>query len=128
MLFGSEPFSTKLRSSNLDWYKYDWVWKKNNVTGFANAKRMPLKDYEIVSVFYKNLVAYSPQGIKRLETPKIVRGGGSKVKNSTQAGRQDGSLAQTYVQEYTNYPKMTISFKNENNEHHPTQKPVELLE
>ena len=28
VLFGSEPFSSRLRNSNLKNYKYDWVWNK----------------------------------------------------------------------------------------------------
>lgn len=50
-LFGSEPFSTKLRVAALDLYKYDWVWKKTTTTGFIHAKNMPLKNYELISVF-----------------------------------------------------------------------------
>ena len=53
VLFGSEPFSTLLRASNIDWYKYDWIWKKPQGTGFLNAKKMPLKNYENISVFYQ---------------------------------------------------------------------------
>ena len=50
-LFGSEPFSTKLRFSALDLYKYDWIWVKNRSTGFQHAKNMPLKKHEIISIF-----------------------------------------------------------------------------
>ena len=73
LLFGSEPFSTMLRMSNLDWYKYDWIWQKNVPTGFQHAKNMPMKDYEIISVFSaagmghanllgNNRMTYNPQG------------------------------------------------------------------
>jgi site-specific DNA-methyltransferase (adenine-specific) len=51
LLFGSEPFSTELRNAGKKYYKYDLYWIKNRVTGFANAKIMPLKNIEIVSVF-----------------------------------------------------------------------------
>lgn len=50
-LFGSEPFSTRLRMSNMKWFKYDWIWKKNTCTGFVHSKNMPMKDYEIISIF-----------------------------------------------------------------------------
>ena len=43
-LFGSEPFSTYMRMSNIENYKYDWIWQKSNKTGFQHAKNMPLKD------------------------------------------------------------------------------------
>ncbi len=29
VLFGAEPFSTMVRSSNILNYKYDWIWQKN---------------------------------------------------------------------------------------------------
>ena len=45
LLFGSEPFSSKLKISNLRMYKYDWIWKKTKAQGFLNSKKMPLKDY-----------------------------------------------------------------------------------
>ena len=51
LLFGSEPFSSMLRMSNLKWYKYDWIWKKDTPSGYQHAKNMPMKDYEIISVF-----------------------------------------------------------------------------
>ena len=51
ILFGCEPFSSALRISNLKKYKYDWVWEKTKPVGFANAKKMPLKNIEIISVF-----------------------------------------------------------------------------
>ncbi len=51
-LFGSEPFSSLLRCSNLDWFKYDWIWEKNNAGNFQLVNHQPLKIHEIVSVFY----------------------------------------------------------------------------
>ena len=60
LLFGSEPFSSKLRISNLRMYKYDWIWKKTKAQGFLNSKKMPLKDYENICVFYKRLPVYNP--------------------------------------------------------------------
>jgi DNA modification methylase len=52
LLFGSEPFSSLLRTSNLDWYKYDWVWEKNNAGNFQLVNHQPLKIHETISVFY----------------------------------------------------------------------------
>ena len=51
VLFGSEPFSSRLRLSNLDWYKYDWVWDKKKAANFLNAKKHPMKIHELISVF-----------------------------------------------------------------------------
>lgn len=54
VLFGSEPFSSLLRASNLDWYKYDWIWEKPNGSGYLCANVAPLKNHENISVFYEN--------------------------------------------------------------------------
>jgi len=134
LLFGSEPFSTTLRMSNFKNYKYDWIWKKNKVTGFIHAKNKPLKDYEIISVFSNNPMGhvstlhdirmrYNPQGL----TPchKINKGKHSKT-FGTLVGKRP-SHKECVLQEYTNYPKMTLEFHSEIGLH-PSQKPVLLLE
>ena len=59
VLFGSEPFSSALRMSNIKNYKYDWVWKKNKPTGMLNAKRQPMRNIENVIVFYKKQCTYN---------------------------------------------------------------------
>ena len=53
-LFGSEPFSSSLRMSNIKNFKYDWYWQKTTPTGFLNAKKQPLRNIETISVFYQN--------------------------------------------------------------------------
>ena len=66
-LFGSEPFSSELRHSNIKMYKYDWYWRKSNVTNFANAKKQPLRCIETISVFSKGKSNYFPQGLVHLQ-------------------------------------------------------------
>ena len=61
VLFGSEPFSSALRMSNIKNYKYDWIWNKVLGKNFLLAKKMPLKSHEIISVFYKKQPTYNPQ-------------------------------------------------------------------
>jgi site-specific DNA-methyltransferase (adenine-specific) len=133
-LFGSEPFSTYMRMSNIENYKYDWIWKKSNKTGFQHAKNMPLKDYEIISIFsnasigHINLLGdkrmiYNPQGIIKID--KVSKN--TKNKWGNIAGRRP-SHKDVYITEYANYPTMTINFNKDANSFHPTQKPVALLE
>ena len=125
-LFGSEPFSSKLRMSNLKMFKYDWYWNKTKPVGFANAKKMPLKDVETISVFYKKLPNYSPLGL--IECNKIID-------NSTKTKKQNNITAinggafktKTFTQQYTNYPRQILKFSVEQGLH-PTQKPVPLCE
>ena len=52
LLFGSEPFSSKLRCSNLKMYKYDLYWKKEKPTNFMQLKRRFGKVTENICVFY----------------------------------------------------------------------------
>lgn len=61
LIFGIEPFSSRLRLSNEDYYRYDWVWVKTYVTGFLNANRQPLRAHEFISVFYRKQPTYNPQ-------------------------------------------------------------------
>ena len=132
LLFGSEPFSTYLRMGNLNDYKYDIYWLKNKVTGFTQAKNKPMKNLELISVFSdgttvhktqsKNRMTYNPQGLVALN--KVKKNGKGKFGNI--AGERP-SHKKEYVQEFTNYPKMTVDFEVEHGLH-PTQKPVPLLE
>ena len=63
VLFGSEPFSSLLRTSNLEMYKYDWKWEKPNGANFLNFKYQPAKVYEDIIVFGKMAVSYSKKVI-----------------------------------------------------------------
>ena len=114
VLFGSEPFSSALRMSNIKNYKYDWVWKKRPVN-FLNAKKQPLRETENILVF--NSKNYYPQGL--IPCHKI-----NKRSNSTETNGKHGL---SNMSEYTNYPKQILEFIGERGLH-PTQKPVALLQ
>ena len=129
-LFGSEPFSSILRVSNLKGFKYDWVWQKTRSTGNLNAKRMPLKIHEVVSVFnckgyYFPQKTKAPEDLidrrKTINNSKVKEGGGywgSKEYINIRT-KDDG----------TRHPTSIQKFKNPNNNSlHPTQKPIALLE
>lgn len=126
VLFGSEPFSSALRMSNIKHYKYDWIWDKNKVAHPLNAKKMPLKIHEIITVFGKKNTIYYPQGLKdvyklqkRNPVNKSLKGDGYSVCKKSD---------KTTIQTKGNYPKSIISFSKENKTVHPTQKPVALME
>ena len=57
----SQPFTSKLVMSNLDWFKYSWVYEKSLKTGHLNVHRRPLVGHEDVCVFNKNGHTYNPQ-------------------------------------------------------------------
>ena len=127
-LFGSEPFSSTLRMSNIKNYKYDWYWNKTSVSGFANAKKMPLKNIETISIFYKKLPTYNPQGLIKIES-KIEKNSKTHKTKGTKgiSALNGGRLKDEYIQEYTNYPRQNLIFSSQKG-FHPTQKPVPLLE
>lgn len=59
-LFGSEPFSSLLRYSHLNEFKYDWGWEKSKASNFLLAKKQPLKAHELISIFCKGKTPYYP--------------------------------------------------------------------
>ena len=79
-LFSTEPFSTLLKNSNFNEYKFDWYWKKNRGVGHLNAKQRPMLDIELITMFYKKQPIYNPQNI---EKANIKRNNISKINNKT---------------------------------------------
>lgn len=120
VLTASQPFTSALVMSNTDGFKYCWTWAKTNCTGFANAKKQPLRTVEDVVVFYQSQPVYNPQGVVNLAGGRVRTKETGDVMGRT--GFKDG-----YVQEVTNYPKNLIQIPSERG-HHPTQKPVALME
>jgi len=121
VLFGSEPFSSALRMSNIKNYKYDWTWVKEQGTGFLNSKKQPLKNNETISVFYEKQPTYNPQmrlGFK----PYTCKQGVHKTQNY---GKQTGAVT---ISNGERYPLNTIKFDRDKDKQHPTQKPVALME
>lgn len=126
VIFGQEPFSSHLRLSNISEYKYDWKYKKTLPTGHLNAKKQPMKSYEDVCVFYKQLPTYNPQkttGHNRKFFHKIVsiENDGSHVYGKEKCDTIYDSTERypIDIQEFNNADRTSLI--------HPTQKPVELF-
>ena len=122
VLFGSEPFSSQVRMSNIDWYKYDWVWEKPEGANFQLVKYQPLKVHETISVFSKATHPYNPQGLNRATIVKSNSNKGGRLGHVASEKHRD-----EYIQEYTNYPRSVLRFDYDSKRFHPTQKPVDLL-
>ncbi len=123
-LFGSEPFSSLLRASNLKEFRYDWIWHKPKGTGFLNAKRRPLVCHEIVSVFAAGAPRYFPQ--KTTGHPRKVTFRGKHLQTDVY-----GHMAGDYHYDSTErYPRSVQTFEQDtqNSSEHSTQKPVGWME
>ena len=127
VLTASQPFTSALVMSNLEWFKYEWVWDKHIPRNFINAKIMPMQKHENVLVFGKGKLNYYPQMTKR-EKPVRVKNY-SKKKNSAYKLNSDGTDNEHRVYTHRN-PDTIIVGKWEANKGkvHPTQKPVSLME
>jgi len=123
VLFGNEPFSSALRMSNIKKWRYDWIWEKNKPTNFGNANKMPLKSYEIISVFYNSLPVYNPQGLVDIPEKTIKRN-----KNEEPEAYGKTGLIGEFKRNKTNFPRQNLKFGMEGKNVHPTQKPVALME
>lgn len=125
VLFGSEPFSSLVRTSNLKAYKYDWVWNKKLAGNGILAKKQPLKIHENIIVF--NTTIYQPIMHKGKMRRKMT--GGMKASNCEMLQK-----SKSYQEEYTNdlyYPQSIIEFSTANmrgKKLHIAEKPVDLLE
>lgn len=124
VLFGSEPFSSQLRMSNLKNYKYDWIWQKKRPSLFQHANKRPMKDHETISVFYKKQPNY-----KNINLRKKERATNNYRKNKIGTFLQDGCKNKNQIQTVTGYNRQILEFGMHNGGLlHPTQKPVALLE
>jgi DNA modification methylase len=136
VLFGSEPFSSALRMSNIKNYKYDWKWDKIRPSNFLNAKRQPLRRHEDVCVFYKKQCTYNRQFTekdKKDQRPneRETRKKFKNKKSQEHTGEHFVGFSDDWDYTKTN-PQSIITFlKGETKGSkfkHPTQKPTALME
>lgn len=133
VLTAVQPFTTFLISSQIDHFKYCWIWRKTKSTGFVHARNMPLRNYEDVCVFSRagvkpinepgSRMAYFPQNLAALPTPKVI-----PAEIRTNGGVGGRRKHRSYVRTMTNYPAQVLEFPSVANPIHPTEKPVSLLE
>lgn len=125
VLFCSQPFTSQLITSNLQWFKYQWVWNKNRGNGHLVAKYRPLQQTEDVAIFGKGRITYNPIMQKRDKPRKFGKSPRPSELFNAQKFRDDYKGADY---EYR-YPTNLLNFPWANRSGlHPTQKPVELME
>ena len=128
VLFGSEPFSSLLRVSNLKNYRYDWTWDKVTARGHLVAKKRPMAQTECISVFYAEAPTYNPQMVKRPSDKIEVRKTTEYARTEIMGGESNAPTNKIYDEWY---PKTIITMSNAGSSVksvHPTQKPVALCE
>lgn len=141
LLFGQQPFTSMLVSSNYEWFKYNIIWKKNKTTQFLLANYRPMKCTEDICVFskggaaaasrHKGNMTYNPQNlipvdIKKKNSKERI---GKMLNQSHHLGPNNKLVSNTeYSQKFTNYPTELIEFDIEYDTIHETQKPVKLIE
>lgn len=124
VLHASQPFTTLLCASNLEMFKYCWVWDKTNPTNFPNAKKQPLKQHEDICVFYKEQCKYHPIMVPGI--PNHKQGSSKTNYSETRLIKNrvnDDLTGMKYPKSILNFPKHSSQCKL-----HPNQKPIDLLE
>jgi site-specific DNA-methyltransferase (adenine-specific) len=135
VLTASQPFTTALISSNMDWFKYCWYWKKARTTGFQHSKNKPLKTIEDIPVFSGSPMGHkSLLGDKRMEyNPGVLYRGGKQTIELNKHGQTLGNRKNQVGNVYTSlhgFPKDLLTFQEPfgKNRQHPNEKPVKLFE
>ena len=139
ILFAQAPFDKVLACSNLDMFRYEWIWEKAQATGFLNAEKMPMKAHENILVFCKEEILHEAILVfyKSLPTYNPVKTKGHK-KESKKESKENCKMSTTYgkqlhTKDYCSterYPRSVIKFPTDKQKIniHPTQKPVKLFE
>ena len=141
VLFGQQPFTTRLIAGNYEWFNYTMIWKKNKTTQYLLANYRPMKCTEDICVFspggaaaasrHKGNMTYNPQDlipveIKKKNSEKRI---GKMLNQSHHLGPNNKLVGESeYTQTFKNYPTELIEFNIESDTIHETQKPVALIE
>jgi site-specific DNA-methyltransferase (adenine-specific) len=124
VMTSAQPFTSKLVMSNVEMFKYEWIWNKALHSNPLIAKIQPLNAHENVLIFYKKQCVYNPQ----METGRVIKRGAERVGSSETKGTAKIVRGKNSTKE--RYPKRIIDISNANKTDvkHPTQKPVALME
>ena len=131
VLFSQQPFTSVLACSNLEWFKYEWIWEKEMGTGHLNSKFAPLKKHE-------NILIFSPSAACYVKDPNDAMVYFPQFQKGRPYKQTSGHTGSNYDQKWDNpqltvndgehyYPNDIIAFQRDAEKIHPTQKPVNLL-
>lgn len=126
VLNASQPFTSRLVMSQPKMFKHEWVWIKNRGSNFANTVREPMKEHESVLVFSKGKWTYNKQMQPR------TGGGAERVTYDFRFTTETENYGSFAGKDNERLPELRVpsSWQKFNTQvgHHPTQKPVALLE
>ena len=136
LLFGQQPFTSKLIMSNVKNFKWQWYYKKLIASNFASAKYQPMKHIEDICVFTRSgkKANYYPIMQERTQSGKQRIQAGFKYNSETPNETMGNMKRNNTEQEYDpdlKYPENIQEFNNRAKGArglHPTQKPIELME
>ena len=133
VLTAAQPFTSILAVSNIEWFKYTWVWEKNRPTNFAHSRNKPMKKHEDILVFSPgttvhasqspNRMTYNPQGLIDIEPKKVTK----KASEKTDAFFADRPGHREFERKQTGFPHSILKFSTDQLGIHPTAKPVDLM-
>ena len=126
VLFGSQPFTTKLINSNIDIFRYELIWKKERPTNALMCKKQFPKYHENICIFYKKQPTFNPQYVKRKEENKRNNKPRNFTDNTKVTTDKYSEIVLSGSNDYIYQPNV-IEISMERGLH-PTQKPVKLLE
>ena len=128
VIFGSQPFTTALINSNIEMFRYEWIWEKSQSTGHLNVKVMPMRKHENILVFSNGTTFYNPQIEDK--SKKNIRPD-TKERTLSDCYNKYKPYAERTIPKDKTYPKSILKINNVNNGEkglHPTQKPVALMQ
>jgi site-specific DNA-methyltransferase (adenine-specific) len=132
VLFGQEPFSSKVRISNLEMYRYDWVWQKQKPSNFQLMNYQCGRVHENIMVFSKAKACYTKNGVRINYFPIKTKREKARRANAKIYG--DADILHQYnckdnIKVYEErHPISIIKFNTLEHRVHPTEKPITLLE
>lgn len=133
VMTASQPFTSTLVTSNINDFKYEWVWEKSKASNFLQASYMPLKSHENVLVFCtKSKPTFNHQWTYGEPYNALERVRGTKKGSNTEVYNNVPNPKHREVRNDGRRNPRTVQYfktaESEGKTAHPTQKPVALME
>ena len=127
VLFGQQPFTSTLVMSNPSMFKYEWIWEKENGTGFLNANHAPLKIHENILVFGKGATSPTKKSVPMTYNPQKTKGKPYTAVQGYTGNNYSHTVGNVTVSDGMRYPTDILRFQRDKDKYHSTQKPVDPI-